>query len=312
MTKRAVVVGVNNYATQFPNAKKDPNLRWCVNDANAFYHLLIEGFGFDPRHTWCYTDARATRSNILSALSYTLSASEPGDVVCFYFSGHGTRRPALPGRPDCDTWYEAIIPFSGDFIADSTLLTLADTLNPSQVNFTVVLDSCHSGGMGDRADPALCRTVDLPDALLQGMVRSLRTLIPVGVCLPTGSGALDGNVGNVRAGQGGQVDLDENPDRTLVRQARSTLVAGCRFDQLSWEHSDYGHGLLTQSFLDLVNQSNFTIDHTELLTRLAADIEKKLAAKVRPNRPGVAQVPQLRGQMNRMEEAFLTGWTDSR
>lgn len=302
MTKRAVVVGVNDYSVQGANS-----LRYCVPDARAMYHMLIDAFGFEPSQVYCYTDATATSENIRRALRYVLVSGEPGDVACFYYSGHGAR---LPHPTRAGEFYETIIPYSGQWITDHEIFVAAESLQPSVVNFTVILDSCHSGGMHDESEKA--RSIRSPvfsAELIQQILTTLRTLVPIGICIPPSAiTALANNITNVRNGSGGPIDLDEDPNRILVQQAKSTLIAGCKADEFSMEQSTLRHGLLTQSFIDIVNASNFTIDHRTLIDRLIACVR----AYMQRFFPGDTQTPQLRGQMNRMEEDFLLGWRDCR
>src|SRR5687767_7898392 len=98
MTKRAVIVGINDYSVIDPTGNS--NLRSCVNDANEMYHMLVDAFGFDPTQVFCYRDRNASSANILRAVAYMLQNSEAGDVACFYYSGHGSRFPAVQGRFD--------------------------------------------------------------------------------------------------------------------------------------------------------------------------------------------------------------------
>jgi hypothetical protein len=104
------------------------------------------------------------------------------------------------------------------------------------------------------------------------------------------------------------VVVEEDNTRRLVRQAKSTLIAASSAAQVAMETEAIGHGLLTKSFLDLVNASNFSIDHHGLIDSLTTSV----AALMTRHFPGQQQTPQLRGQANRMEETFLDGWRDSR
>lgn len=314
MAKRAVVVGINDYSVVDPTGNS--NLNSCVNDANEMANLLIDAFGFDPSQVYRYTDRAASSATIQRALAYVLGQSEPGDVVCFYYSGHGGRFPARAGQTDSDKYYEAIIPASGAPITDHDLFRLANTLNPSAVNFNVILDSCHSGGMHDADDIIKSRSLRLSRQIIEGLIQFLRTLIPCGVCIPPSSGVMNNNVSNVTAAGEGRVDLDEDPNKTLVQQSKSTLISGCKFSELSWEVGGAGgaagHGLLTQSFLDLVNQSNFIINYHDLIAQLQRRVAEKITSWILPHHPGTTQTPQLMGQMNRMEEEFLAPWIDCR
>jgi hypothetical protein len=74
-----------------------------------------------------------------------LTQSAAGDVACLFFAGHGGR-----GKSGDGAWYESICcADAGGDITDTELNALADSLSPSTVNFTLVLDSCHSGGAFD-------------------------------------------------------------------------------------------------------------------------------------------------------------------
>lgn len=301
MRKRAVVVGVNDYSVQGAG-----NLRYCVRDAQAFYHLLADAFGFAAEDIYFYTDRTATSANIRRAIRYILNAGEAGDVACFYFAGHGTRiqHPARPGE-----FYECIIPYSGQFITDHELYQAAERLEPSVVNFTIVLDSCHSGGMHDETEQIRIRSPRTTQSAIDRILEALETLIPCGLCLaPADREILKNNITGKSAGTAGVVDLDEDPNRLLVQQAKSTLIAACRANETAKENTSLAHGLLTQSFLDIVNASNFQTDHRSLQEDLLASV----GAYIRRFGISSAQTPQLRGQENRMEESFLAGWIDSR
>jgi hypothetical protein len=217
---------------------------------------------------------------------------------------------------DSDKHYEAIIPASGAPITDFDLFRLADSLNPSFVNFNVILDSCHSGGMHDVDDIVKTRSLRMTQEYINALIRFLRTLIPIGVCIPPSSSVMNNNVSNVRTVDNERVDLDIDPNKTLIQFSKSTLISGCRYDELSWEVGGTGgaagHGLLTQSFLDLVNTSNFTITYHDLIAQLQRKVSDKITSQILPHHPGITQTPQLMGQMNRMEEQFLAAWNDSR
>lgn len=185
MVKRAVIVGIDDYSIQDPSGTSISNLNYCVRDAQSMYHLLVNAFGFDPSQVFYYTNQQASRRNILRALRYITANGEPGDVACLYYSGHGARIRAERGNADCDSYYETIIPASGDWITDWELSQIANDLQPSAVNFTAILDSCHSGGLHNTDQIQKCRSAVFSDELLQSIVGFMHTLIPCGVCLPS-------------------------------------------------------------------------------------------------------------------------------
>ena len=62
MTKRAVIVGVDDYSIQGVGS-----LSMCVRDARAFYHLLVDAFLFEPANILTYLDLAADSTTILRA-----------------------------------------------------------------------------------------------------------------------------------------------------------------------------------------------------------------------------------------------------
>ena len=292
MTKRAVVIGINDYSVQGFG-----NLNGCVRDAQSVYHMLIDAFGFEASQVFCYTDRQASSSNILRALNYILRAGEPGDVACLYYAGHGGLHPTSTAG----AFYQTIIPHSGRFITDWDLAQAAAQLQPSYVNFTVILDSCHSGGMVDFTAPTTdVRTIVNAQAFLETLTSTMKTVIPFGLAaadLATWSN----NVHQVQAAPPATVCYTEAANREFTDQAKATLLAACRWDEYAGENPS--HGFLTDAMLRVVNSSNFTISHNEFHSQLTPLVH---------NAAGHEQHPVLRGQANRMDGVFLQGFSDSR
>jgi hypothetical protein len=312
MTKRAVVVGINDYSGI--DSSGQSNLHACVADAQSVAQLLSSSLAFDPSAITTITDGAATRAAILSALSDMISASQPGDVAFFYFSGHGTIAPDDPATPTCEKFYEALCTATEPFLTDKDLWSIANSLQQSVVNFTAMLDSCHSGGMSQQTDAvAKYRSIPFGSDLQQRIAQYLGTIVPVGIGIPSNSDACDNNVSNVTVTDDGVLQCDEDPSRIFLDLAKMTLIAGCRFWELSYEMN--GHGLLTQALLDTVNASDFQIIYGDLMTQLQANVATTFSSQILPSvQPGdpPSQSPQLRGQANRMEEGFLQAWVQSK
>jgi hypothetical protein len=270
------------------------------------YHMLIQAFGFDPEMVILLKDSRASWRNILSALNYLLGNAVAGDTVCFYFAGHGGLIPASD-RPDNTRFYETIIPYDEDWIFDYRLYKAAERIDSTAVNFTLIMDCCHSGGLheSDSIEKSIPRSVPFRPEVAE-TIQHMQTLHPFGICLPPDSPEIDFNVSNVRVSDSRLIDLDEDPDKTLVAQAKSTLIAACNYYESAGESPGYRHGYLTQAFLDIVNSGDFRISYRALLDRLRARVHELVVAEGHD-----PQTPQLRGQGNRMDEMFLAGWRTS-
>ncbi|KVI11447.1 Peptidase C14, caspase catalytic [Cynara cardunculus var. scolymus] len=121
----AVLVGCN-YANT-PN-----ELHGCINDVLAMRQMLINRFGFDPRNIQLLTDAPGslimpTGAKIKEALDRMVEEVEPGDVLYFHYSGHGTLIPSIK-RVHVD------------------FRNLVNRV-PKGASLTILSDSCHSGGL---------------------------------------------------------------------------------------------------------------------------------------------------------------------
>lgn len=135
--KRALLVGINYVGT-------DHELHGCINDSNNM-SVYLSSIGFDLIHQ--ILEADATTEGIIKGLMWLTSGNQPGDVIVFHYSGHGSQMP----RATAPTTFEEIIcPIDLDWmtkiITDDTLRNLFNQV-PNGVNTTVILDCCHSGTM---------------------------------------------------------------------------------------------------------------------------------------------------------------------
>jgi Caspase domain len=298
MTHRAVIAAVNNYSGQasLPPGWSVGNLNRSLDDAEAMNTLLSTTFG--AQVTAELTDGNATREAILAAIKNMLDASSAGDVATFFFSGHGGRLPADGSNPQ--RYYECAVPASGTPITDLDLHALTDSLQPSYVNFTVILDSCNSGGIheGTPDEPFKSATYDAD--VVKQCVDTMTTIVPCGAVVPQGDSGFDGNVSNV-VGQGNGVVCSVDDNKALVASSKSCVVAACRYDESAWEAEK--HSALTQAIVNVVGSSGTAISYLDLIDKLRDEVQNQLNKQ---------QTPTLLGQQNRMNENFLAGWTQSK
>lgn len=145
--KLALLVGVNEYQ-QFNN------LQGCVTDVNLQRELLIHRFGFNPTDIKVLSDTaddKPTRENILTAFNeHLIKQAQPGDVVVFHFSGHGSRvvdpTPVSNARDSYNSTF-VTADADGNNVPDIMGKTLFLLLSAVQTeHITAVLDCCYSGG----------------------------------------------------------------------------------------------------------------------------------------------------------------------
>ncbi len=141
-SRKALVVAINDY----PGSAND--LPSCVEDAKGITELLqSEPYAFEEVRT--FTDGEATIKTVTEGLHWLFgnNAQEggtqltPEDRVVFYYSGHGFRTEKDGVLRECLCLYDG-------FFFDEELNKQTQGLPPGI--FTMVLDSCHSGGMDKR------------------------------------------------------------------------------------------------------------------------------------------------------------------
>eukprot|EP01018_Ginkgo_biloba_P039147 Gb_08840 [translate_table: standard] len=146
--KYAVLAGCN-----YPNTKNE--LHGCVNDVLRMRRTLIHRFGFPKTNIDLLIDTNAeyaqpTGQNIRQALINTVHKSKPGDVVFFHYSGHGTFIPAKNGHRRGDHRYEeCIVPCDFNLLTDEDFRLIVNQV-PDGATFTIMSDSCNSGGLIDK------------------------------------------------------------------------------------------------------------------------------------------------------------------
>lgn len=145
MVRKALLVGINDYA---PIGAGGPDLNGCVNDVRDMATTLRD-LGIVPAvpaNMHIVTDGRATRATIINELGWLVGGAKKGDVLVFYYSGHGSQMPDMTGE-EPDRRDETICPHdfaTAGMIKDDDLRAIFDKIIPG-VNLEVILDSCHSG-----------------------------------------------------------------------------------------------------------------------------------------------------------------------
>ncbi len=285
--KKAFLVGINDYA---PSGAGGPDLRGCVNDVRDMAHTL-NALGIVPATPGTMrivTDARATRAAILDGFTWLITGAKKGDVLVFYYSGHGSQIADVSGE-ELDKRDETICPHdyaTAGMIKDDDFRSLLAGL-PAGVNLDVILDSCHSG-TGTRELAALAA---VPEE--QAVVyRYVEPPIDWGYFLevePTLS--LRGIFKPGRAAGGER-------EAVIVPGLNHVLWAGCRDNQTSAEAPIDGvwRGAFTYCFCQALRRAGVAVTRRRLDDLVSADLKKL----------GHSQVPQLEGTTTSIGEKVFT------
>jgi Caspase domain len=136
--KWAVLVGVNYYEDEANYGQ----LQVCVKDTEAIHQQLLAS-GFSSARIRILADdlpELPTRDNILAALKSTAEATEPDDLLLFYYSGHG----------DEDGSKSYLVARNGRrLVLEDTAVLISRVkqfLDQASARAKVIiLDACHSG-----------------------------------------------------------------------------------------------------------------------------------------------------------------------
>ncbi|KAJ7656494.1 hypothetical protein DFH06DRAFT_472356 [Mycena polygramma] len=159
----ALVIGINDYHDQYTF----PHLRGAVNDARDFKKYLLDspddrGLHVPPDNICCLENGEATREGILSAFeSHLLNNKNIPDhgeaTMIFFFAGHGSRSDAPMNLMARDRKVEVICPVDEGTTDGKDVFAIPDYVLGwllSQLaakkgsNTTVIIDCCHSYGLG--------------------------------------------------------------------------------------------------------------------------------------------------------------------
>ncbi len=137
----ALIVGINYIGTEY-------QLSGCINDANNIRDFVINR-GCDNLIMMTEKDRyRPSKSNILAGLTYLLKNSKSGDVVLFYYSGHGSNVKDANGD-EVDGLDEVLVSVNFESISDDELNQVIKTNLKTDVSLFIMCDCCHSGTMID-------------------------------------------------------------------------------------------------------------------------------------------------------------------
>ena len=159
--KRALLVGISEYSRGGSGDSRWSDLT-TQDDINIMHDVLVRKFGFNDRDVRIITESQATRADIEGAFrDHLITPAKPGDVVLFYFSGHGQlvpdptawggTRPALVTFDyiDQDARNGFRTHLRSDHLREllrELKARMKDENGTVSGNITVILDSCHSGG----------------------------------------------------------------------------------------------------------------------------------------------------------------------
>lgn len=277
MARKAVLVGINRYRIG------GADLRGCVNDVKNLSAALQEFYGFKKNDLTILTDDQATKTAIEDAVKGLVVDAEPGDVVLFHYSGHGSNVPDDNGD-EADERDEILCPTDLDWkkpLRDDWLRRTFDKTKKG-VSLTVIMDCCHSGTATRVISPPDAERIDryLPSPWDLVAAESGREL-----------------TGKVTTRLRGSKKSARRASDVVDAKIPEVLVTGCRDDQTSADATIGGtfNGALTYSLVETMKQAKGALTYRELHTGTLKRLKQR----------GFDQVPQLEGRKAAFDRRVL-------
>jgi hypothetical protein len=163
----ALLIGVDCYLpNRLPNGAQYRSLGGCVRDVEHVEAMLRRTLDLSPDSIIKLTATNTavgkpaepsaqwpTYNNMVAAFKKLTDQAKAGDQVYIHYSGHGGRAATIfPTLKGATAYDEALVPTDiGDsearYLRDVELAALLKRMVDKGLIVTVVLDSCHSGGM---------------------------------------------------------------------------------------------------------------------------------------------------------------------
>lgn len=143
--KYAIVIGISDY--QNPSI---PDLKYADRDAKIFSEYLADphGGGLEQHNIKLLLNEQATAGNVIMAMYGMLEDTKEGDLLIFYFSGHGDLETKTINQPGFLLCWDAppSVYFSGGTFGLVYLQEIVSSLSiNNKANVLMITDACRAG-----------------------------------------------------------------------------------------------------------------------------------------------------------------------
>jgi hypothetical protein len=268
----ALLIGIDGYNDN--RLYKD--LQGCVRDINLVASYLLETVKIPSERIFKLTspnpevaqknetkDPEPTYANIVAQFKAITELAQAGEQVYIYYSGHGGRATTIyPELKGADQEDEGIVPSDigagGRYLLDVELAMLLKRMTDKGLIVTLIMDSCHSGGV-TRGDGAI-RTAPESDKTPPNQESLVASLEELSKNWKTLTEKVDGDIAWVP------------PIKNYL------LLAACRPNELAYEYAFDGkerHGALTYWLIQTLATSSTALSFSKLYDRVCAQIQSK-------------------------------------
>jgi len=274
----ALLVGINEYLS--PNVS---NLSGTQKDLEDMQDYILSNYNAFEKKVAVLKDEEATRANIIKHFEQHLGQAQEGDIVLFYYSGHGSWGKTNEaffkfdpdGREEGLVCHDSRVDNQFD-LADKEMAVLLNYVARNNAEVVLLIDSCHSGSVTRYADASTRLTGEsdqvraLSDYLYDSTLDEHRNYYT-----------------ELAAQNGGEI--------SEIPMSRHLLLSACSERELARETKD--GGWFTQSLLATLKE-NESLSYFQVYSQVFSAISQKHEK----------QTPQLEayGLFN-SNNVFLTG-----
>jgi hypothetical protein len=302
-----LLIGIDYY---FPNPLYS-NLGGCVRDISHIEDFLlhkVRGICSDNilKLTSSVGDSDSSRpiesedkwptyNNIVNAFNKITAVAKPGDQVYFHYAGHGGRvRTLLTNVKGSNAFDETLVPTDiGNaqtrHLRDIEVALLLKRMLDKNLIVTLILDSCHSGGITRGRGGAVVRGSDIEDRTsrpLDSLVGPIGELERIWQDM-SGSGAKTvPSIPTPAATRG------ISASGWLPKPKGYVLLAACRPSESAYEYAfegDESNGALTYWFLKSCEQMDRGLSYKVIHDRIVSKVHSQFPL----------QTPMLEGEGDR-------------
>ena len=139
--KKALLIGINYLNTPY-------TLTGCIDDTTRMKDLLSSHGFNDFKILTDLTSVKPTKTNILNELKNLIVNAKSGDVLFFYYSGHGSYTYDR-SNDETDGRDEMLVSLDLQAVLDDELKSIIQNSLKREVTIIGLFDSCHSGTILD-------------------------------------------------------------------------------------------------------------------------------------------------------------------
>lgn len=277
---RALVVGINEFLYQ-------KNLSGCVNDAQNMATYLAEHISepYQP-DIKLLKNAEVSRDQLINSFrEHLITPAQDGDIILFYFSGHGGQELAdqVFHLYESDRLLEGLVCHDSGkggkpLLVDKEIRYLMAPLKNKNCHVVTIFDCCHAGDITREQN-------ELPERRISSRSKARDWSEFVFAKDPKFA----------EASVFSEQHLDD-----LLPEVKHIQFTACQDFESAYEHPTRHYGFFTHSLLATLNKSGGQISYFELQRRIRAFMRVKK----------LKQSPHLytpKGQQQEVMGTFLSG-----